>query len=53
MNMCREARGAEGIAGNSSQGAASQRGHGGPLTKHEVTVYVVEKARVHIEMWTY
>lgn len=38
---------------NSQQGAASQRGHGGPLTKYEVTVCAVEKASIHIETCTY
>lgn len=39
MGMCQEAREAEGMAGNSHQGAASRRA---PLTKHEMTVYAVE-----------
>lgn len=42
MVMCQEAREAEGMAGNSHQGAASRRGYGAPLTKHEMTVYAVE-----------
>lgn len=52
MDVCWEARGAEGMVGNSGQGATSRGRYGGPLTKREVTVYAVEKASVQIEMCT-